>query len=429
MNPSKEQQKDNRDLRFVIQSYLEESVKTLINHPNPTDPCRNQKARNLYRLLGIKGWLGNKEDDSLGISKLSKIQEEILNQELTDFGLSDNLFRFIPLLQRSISQQANNHALNSFLHPILRGESTISCYMSNAFNGNNELEEGLSLSQEGDDYVLNGMARFYGIDADPEYLWIIANAPTCNAESNELVNLLFPSNLEGISIDRNQRNSLDTIFNVNFDHAVIPPICMFAMGFEPEISIDTISLIHQGHRTLRKLQHSYERLLSSASAIKRDNKKIIEQSEYQQHLIEALMAVDLYRILLNRNSSFYEQNKPFTYEWEQLHLCELRAYLEIHSVANEVLGFYALLSPDEPWAVDGLPNYEENYLALRATSSSGSPAGVHDRLAFLIGLNEKDTRPRFSMPNVTFGYPGVLSITKPNDPAISLGISEELNRY
>ena len=316
----------------------------LFDSPDDSDALRELTLR-----LGRVGWLAPSESERNGGAGLSADLTVIVLEELNRRGLLRIVEDEAQALRTALAVW-DARADVARIRPLATGALTAwkhAVALSPAADGGARLDldsVGVEAEPDADGYILNGAARFTGAADRPDILWTIAlvkpdDAPVC---------LLVDASTDGVL--RPARRALAS---------TAPRIVKFEGVWV--LKTDALGDEGDGHRVL-STRVSLDPRADLPSWVERDTDALIEfarEDGISQDPIRARMLVEAYiasRVsrLLRMRASFVERDRFDSTNAAALSaLWRRQSGAALADAAGQVVGPRAMLSADDPRAVDG----------------------------------------------------------------------------
>ena len=308
----------------------------------------------LRRLLGEKGWLHPQAPAEGGGIYATQGEASVLAEELDRRGLAWLQDRVGEALRRSLEPGAASPQAAAFSAPLARGELTVwhTPLDSEAMPGAIEID--ICAVEDGDDYVLNGCARFTGIGPRPDLLWTLARltaaGPAEEQDPGPIACCLVPGGLEGISYPVARRLNDGDPLPVIFEGVRLPRYYLLGEpgdGFE--VMSDAFSHAATSPPPLRidaETEEVLARLLDTAFSSNDQERR--ETSV--QAVMDAYIDSSLARLFALRDYHLQHCVSGTTYHRAQTRLLERRAERRLSEAIHHAAGPYALLDRQDPQA-------------------------------------------------------------------------------
>ncbi|MQG21345.1 MAG: hypothetical protein FI725_05015 [SAR202 cluster bacterium] len=306
-------------------------------------------TENVRKALGDQGWLSPALQKEMGGANLGPTQLRILRSELEKFGLEWLEEDSAPVISWALMNAGTKEQKTKYLQDIASGSITV-WYNSIQPGATQDLDAiGISATRDGDDFILNGLARFNGNQGSPDYLWTLALTKPIDSSKASITSFLVPSYLEGIAIQNDSSLVAGTNRYVNFEKVRVPAFNLIGNEgdgwhlLQAALKSNTWALDNPAAEQVNELiEYAYKTI--------RNGKSAADEPVLQQMLVEAFLDCSVARILSLRNRWMIETGQPITYQNAQLSLLTKRASLKLARVVRDVMGAYALLDDNDPRA-------------------------------------------------------------------------------
>ena len=333
------------------------------NIPPGMDPvvCRHPATDDwpalirLRLLLGQKGWLSPQEPVSRGGLGADQGEEVPLAEELAVRGLAWLQDPGAAALRQTLNAQATQAQIDEFLGPVTRGELSVWHTHLDPDDVPDPSDIGVVASEDGDDYVLNGLEHFTGIGLKPDLLWALvklcAGPDDEHSNSDLTFSCLVPANLEGVSYAESRQLTADGPRSVAFDQVRVPRYYLLGLPGEGALLMQTAAAGapegHAPHSPDPETDGLQQRLLDLATQAVNDPDR---QEVLLQLVMDAYIDRRVSRLFRIRDACIRQHTGNITYHRAQTRMLEARAAKRLWEVAGQVMGPYSLLDRQDPRA-------------------------------------------------------------------------------
>jgi alkylation response protein AidB-like acyl-CoA dehydrogenase len=374
-----------------VQDFIDESLPGgwLGIDPGPEEESRDDVyplAREMWRKLGEKGWIGLTWPKDSGGKEASMWKEMLMLQELS--------YRGAPGIDTAIAEAelvlkfGTEEQKQRFIPPILRGEVKWVVGMSEPNAGSDTFNVQLSAVEQDDCFILNGQKIWSSgaHHADREVVFARTGPDKHMGVSVFLVDLRSP----GISIRQiEQMTGIPAFCEVFFDNVRIPKedllgqknggvqILLFAFGAERTMGLFQI------YNTKRYLEHVVQYCKDTYVDGQPLGKDPLIRNSLAQMAIELEVGCNLGDELTWQASRGEQTIKTSS----QIKVHGARCIQRMAQLGQQVLGLYGPLNEDSKWVKLG-GRYRHTYLSSVAISIAGGTSEVaRNHIAGRFGLN------------------------------------------
>ena len=335
----------------------------------------------LRRRLGEKGWLASTEPVAQGGIGASQGADVVLAEELDRRGLGWLQDPGSASLISALHSWASHSQLTGLITAINRGlvsiwHSWISPQDSEAPSEGPPGGMDLIASEDGDDYVLNGLAWFAGPSPVPDYLWTLAHLegefPNSDDGPDATISLVVPAGSQGIDRKNSRRLVEEGPRLVAFDQVRVPRSLL--LGLKGQGGALMHSALNAGPELAAppSLDPGVVRLQQYADTATRHGVPLIQDLVIQQMVMDAYIEGRVARLFKTRDAWMRASGQKTTYQPAQTRMWQKRAARRYSQTVRQVVGVYALLGEKDPRA----PVQGEFELQQRQTLGLIDPTGV-----------------------------------------------------
>jgi alkylation response protein AidB-like acyl-CoA dehydrogenase len=354
---------DQRTFQAEVRAWLAENVPHIKDHADPADLTAEEYAaqRELGRRLGAKGWLYPTMPAEYGGGGLDFNRAMIIEEELDRYHLATPPYYDTGgrLGSASILIWGNEEQKSYFLPQILKGEVRTWQLLSEPEAGSDLAGIRTTAIRDGDEYVINGTKIFVGSNHGAEYSWMITVTDPNGERHKNLGWFMVPMDLPGITVEPmdlllvgGERGAASGVKNtVYFDNVRIPAFNL--IGGENngwEVAGTHLEIEHGLLRSAVRTDEMLDRLMTYARDRQRHGRRLIEEPEVQESLVDYYIQSQVTRLLHFRNFAYRAEGRQLTYEGSQAYLHQKRSALSKAKAILEIMGPRALVS-DPEWAV------------------------------------------------------------------------------
>ena len=314
--------------------------------------------RELGHRLGAKGWLWPTAPEEYGGGGLSIDHAIVIEEELDGYDLSlppyyDSGGR---LGGASILVWGSEEQKQRFLPPIFRGEVRTWQLLTEPGAGSDLAGARMSAVRDGDEYVLNGQKIFVGSSHGAEQFWMITCTDQEGPRHQNLSWFLVPADSPGITvvpmdllIAGGESGAGSGVKNtVFFDNVRVPGFNL--VGGENngwQVATTHLELEHGSGGTIRS-DALLERFFSQAKSMARNGKRLTEDSDIRDLLVDAFIDSEVSRLFGLRNYWMRHTGQELSYEGPQSSYYRKVSGLRTARAMLQALGPYALTN-DAEW--------------------------------------------------------------------------------
>ncbi len=336
--------------------------------------------RRLSRDMGRMGWLAPSESDDL-----SADDTVVLLEELNRRGLLRLVAGESQALRTALARWGSGDGHSALARSLSEGALTAWRHLISV-SPRGELDAdsvGVTATPDADGYLLNGAARFAGVGAAPDLLWLVAlvdDAPIC---------LMADARAEGVSISDARALSADAPRAVEFDGVWV-------------LRSDALGVVGDGHIALSAavsldaradlpswVERETGALLAYANAAEADGAPLAADPIRARILAEAYIASRVSRLLRMRAASLESGADEATLAESLAETWRKASATALADSARQVVGPRALLSAADPNAADG-GRFER--LSRRELAEREAGDAEREAIAAALGLGSQDER-------------------------------------
>ena len=334
--------------------------------PPAMDPvaCRHPTTHDwsalmrLRLLLGQKGWLAPQEPVSRGGLGATQGEEVALAEELAVRGLGWLQDTGAAALRQALNARATRAQIDEFLAPVTRGELAVWHTHLNPDDVPDPSDIGVVASEDGDDYVLNGLEQFTGIGPKPDLLWALVKVSDGPGEESEerpdsdlTFSCLAPAEMEGLSYPESRQLTADGPRFVAFDQVRVPRYYLLGLPGEGALLMQTAAAGATENPAPNAADPEtdglQQRLLDLATQAVNDPDR---QEVLLQLVMDAYIDRRVSRVFRVRDAYISQHAGNITYHKAQTRMFEARAARRLSEVAGQVMGPFSLLDREDPRA-------------------------------------------------------------------------------
>jgi glutaryl-CoA dehydrogenase (non-decarboxylating) len=351
-----------------------------------------ESAQKIRVTLGEKGWLATTDSRESGGAGLTADHNVVILEELNRLSLLFLLEDEAATLRSAVLQWGDESQGNDFVRSIAQGRLAV---WKQVVSGGDYLDPdsvGVTATPDGDGYILDGEARFSGLEARPSRIWTLALIVPDTDEPPMPVSLLVSPNLEGVSISAPRTLMSGSTHSVAFDEVWVPRSDL--LGDEGDgAAVITGRVQTDPHADLPTLLESEtDALLEYTRNTESDGEPLSAEPMCQQLLVEAYIASRVMRLLRMRSAWLEETEQGEGHEDAQSALWEEQASQQLSETTQDVVGIYAMLDASDPRspASGRFDRLQRRELATRDPGASGSANA--ETIANSLGMGEGSPR-------------------------------------
>lgn len=297
-------------------------------------------ALNQLRLrLGKKGWLAVQEPQQ-GF-------ETVLAEALEKRGLAWMRDQATEALNIALDAWATPPQIQEFDGPLTRREPVVWITWLELDTDVDVSRIGISATEDGDDYVVDGRGLFQGIGPQPDLLWALVKLGTGSGPENpglgSICSCLIPTGSPGIVYPRSRTLTPGVPRVVIFNQVRVPRYLMLGPPRDGAMVMQSATAAathgqdpHAGDAEAAWLQRF---LLDTVSnRVDPDQREILQQS-----VMDSYIDARVSRLFRIRDAWMRAHSEITTYQPAQTRLWESRAAMRLAETARQVLGPYSLL--------------------------------------------------------------------------------------
>jgi alkylation response protein AidB-like acyl-CoA dehydrogenase len=347
-----------------VRAWLAGHVPQLPDHADPADLTADEYAlqRKLGRELGEKGWLYPSMPAQYGGGGLDLAMSMIIEEELDRYHLATPPYYDTGgrLGSASIMVWGSDEQREYFLPQILKGKVRTWQLLSEPESGSDLASVSTSAAKDGDDYLINGTKIFVGSNHGAEYSWTIVKTNPNGERHKNLGWFMIPMDLPGITVEPmdlllvgGERGAASGVKNtVYFDNVRVP--ANHLVGGENngwDVAGTHLEIEHGLLRSAVRADEMLERVMTYARNTTRGGRRLTEDPDVQDSLVDFYVNSQITRLLHFRNFAYRAEGRQLTYEGSQAYLHQKRSALSKARAILDVMGPRALIS-DPEWAVE-----------------------------------------------------------------------------
>jgi alkylation response protein AidB-like acyl-CoA dehydrogenase len=347
-----------------------------------------ESAQKIREALGEKGWLAATDTRESGGAGLTADQNVVILEELNRLGLLFLLEDEAATMRSAVLQWGDESQSNEFVRSIAQGRLEV---WKQVVSGGDYLDPdsvGVTATPDGDGYILDGEARFSGLEGKPSRVWTLALIVPDTDEPPMPVSLLVSPDLEGVSISAPRTLMSGAVHGVAFDEVWVPRSDL--LGDEGDgAAVITGRVQTDPHADLPTLLESEtDALLEYTRSAESDGEPLSAEPVRQQLLVEAYIASRVMRLLRMRSAWLEETEQGEGHEDAQSALWEEQASQQLSETTQDVVGIYAMLDASDPRspASGRFDRLQRRELATRDPGASGSANA--EAIANSLGMGE-----------------------------------------
>jgi len=363
---------EQEEFRTVVRSWIRDNV------PPPTSgsaddeddddddgpsPEEYARRREIARRLGAKGWLWPTMSTEYGGGGLSMDQTIIIDEELSELGLSrppyyDSGGR---LGAQSILVWGNEEQKKAYLPPIFKSDVVTWQLLTEPEAGSDLASVRTQALRDGDDYVINGHKTFVGGRHLPDQMWTLCVTDPKAPRHENLSWFMIPITLPGITVmpldllgsggeggaSSGHKNS------VFFDNVRVPAFNL--VGGENngwQVASTHLELKHGGGGRVGRNRFE-ERIFEYCNTATLDGQPMSKDQDARDQLMEMHIYGETGRLLGLRNFFLVHAKKPRSYGGSQSSYLRKIGGLHLTGTLGKLLGYTALVSEAPYGAADG----------------------------------------------------------------------------
>ena len=305
-----------------------------------------------------KGWLSPQEPVSRGGLGATQGEEVVLAEELAVRGLVWLQDQGAAALRQALNARATQAQIDEFLRPVIRGEVAVwhSPLNPDTIPGLSGI--GVAAAEDGDDYVLNGLEQFTGIEPRPDLLWALVrlcDGPGDEREQHPDSDLTFsclvPADSEGISYPDSRQLTPGGPRFVAFDQVRVPRYYLLGLPCEGALLMQTAAArateTPSPDGADPETDVLQQRLLDLATQSVNDPDR---QEVLLQLVMDSYIDRRVSRLFRLRNAYMLQNGKDVTYQQAQTRMWDRRAAKRLSEAAGQALGPFSLLDREDPRA-------------------------------------------------------------------------------
>ena len=306
-------------------------------------------TENVRKALGNQGWLSPTLRTNVGGANLQPDRLRILRSELENFGLRWLEEDSAPIVSWALMNAGTEEQKVRYIEDIAVGSINV-WYNSIETGAPQDIDSiNVSATRDGDDFILDGHARFTGAQEPADYLLTLALIEPNTAPELAITAFLVPTYLEGLTIKNQSSLTANMGRQATFDHVRVPGFDF--VGNEGEgWSLLQAALNANKWPSQTPKTEQVDELIEYAHKTIRDGRSLAEEPVLQQMLVDAFLDCSVARVLSVRNRWMTETGRSITYENAQVALLAKRASLKLARIVRDVMGAYALLDERDPRA-------------------------------------------------------------------------------
>jgi len=338
-----------------VEAWLDENVPQALTaaacrQPSPGDWLALNQLR---LLLGKKGWLA--------IQKPQEGFESVLGEALERRGLAWMRDGGSEALGIALETWATPSQIQGFMGPLTRREPVVWITSLEPGTEVDASRIGISATEDGDDYVVDGRGLFEGIGPKPDLLWSLvrlkADPESIDQDLSPICSCLIPTGSPDIVYPRSRSLTPGGPRAVILNQVRIPRYLMLGPPGKGAMVMQSATAAatdgrepHGGDAEAAWLQRS---LLDAVDAcVDPDQREILEQSVMDSYIDSSVSRLFRMRDAWMRDTFTRGGGggEPLTYQPAQTRLWEGRAATRLAETARQVLGPYSLLDHRDPRA-------------------------------------------------------------------------------
>jgi alkylation response protein AidB-like acyl-CoA dehydrogenase len=306
-------------------------------------------TENVRKELGDQGWLSPTLQEQVGGANLQPDQLRILRSELENFGLRWLEEDSAPIVSWALMNGGTKEQKLKYLQDVAVGSVNVwyNLIVTGAPQDPNAIS--ISATSDGDDFILDGHARFVKAQEPTDYFWTLALIESNITSELAVTAFLVPAHIQGITIKNQSGLTADMGRQVQFDQVRVSGFNLVGSKGEGWSLLQAALQANKWPPQTPNTEHVSD-LIEYAHKTIRDGTSVAEEPVLQQMLVDAFLDCSVARVLSVRNRWMTETGQPLTYENAQVSLLAKRASLKLARIVRDVMGAYALLDEGDPRA-------------------------------------------------------------------------------